>query len=423
MGFDENFLKHEINRTCPDYTVYFPSVDGSKDDHGNEHLHVFRAKDGSLCALWTMSRQEGAFSQRPVFAKSFDGGRSWSEPWCLLKDPIDPATGKNMGSWAAPAISRSGRIYIFYNKHTGLFRSHQRGLMAILYSDDAGKTWSDEYITSLPRSIRDSEDPTAPADWVIWQQANRLQDGTVIFGYTRGWLAADSPVSPHKVYPEHPCSCEFFIIENIDDDPDPAELRLTFTAQNENGLCAPLRCFDGKLASSGEEPAVCELPDGRLFCVMRTGEGHVWYSVSADSGFTWSKAEMLRYKDGGAGIEHPMSPSPMFRISKNEYLLFVHGHDGFYGQEFQQINNNWRNPLLMLKGEFRPDAEQPVWFSQGVEIMNNNDIAITRKDLAIYGDMTIENGEIVLWYPDRKFFLLGRKISRSLIDTLTVDQW
>lgn len=419
---EEAFLHQEIGRTKPDYIVYAPSTSGAKEDHGNEHLHVFRGRDGALCALWTMSRFEGTFSQRPVFAKSYNGGLTWSEPKCLLKDPIDPESGKNMGSWAAPAISKSGRIYVFYNKHTGIVPSHQRGLMAIFYSDDAGETWSDEYVTTLPRSIHDPADPAEPSDWVMWQTATRLADGAVLFGYTRGWIGPDAPASPHGVYPEHPCSCEFFRIENLDDDPEPAELRLTFTAQNEEGLCAPLRCFADGRRVSGEEPAVCELPDGRLFCVMRTGEGHIWYSVSEDAGRTWQQAEMLRYRDGGEGIEHPLSPAPMFRISGDEYVLFSHGHDGFFGQEYPQTDRNWRNPVLLHKGEFRPGAKQPVWFSQGVEFMNNQDTSIVRKDLSLYADLTMENGEAVLWYPDRKFFLLGKKISRELLDTLTVPE-
>lgn len=420
MQFEEQFLRNEIKRTNPDYVVYAPACTESQDDHGNEHLHVFRAKDGCLCALWTMSQLEGTPSQRPMFSKSLNGGLTWSTPKCLLKDPIDPETGKNMGSWAAPAISKSGRIYVIYNKHPGTTRSHQRGAMAILYSDDAGETWSDEYITNVPKSIYDSIDPNEPQDWVIWQTANRLKNGKVIFGYTRCWNNPGAPIRVHGVYPEHPCSCEFFRIDNIDDDPEPKDLHFTFTAQNEDGLCAPLHCYDDGRCSSGEEPAICELPDGRLFCVMRTGEGHVWYSVSEDDGTTWRKAEMLRYSDDGEGIKHPLSPCPMFCIGNGEYVLFTHGHDGFFGQDFPQTNCNWRNPVVLLKGEYRPNAHQPVWFSQPVEIMNNGDVAITRKDLALYADMTIEDGEPVLWYPERKFFLLGKKIPRTLLATTQV---
>ena len=74
MPFDESFLRREINRFPHDFVIYAPAADDEHNDHGNEHLHVFRAKDGNLCALWTMSKFEGTFTQRPVFSKSRNGG-------------------------------------------------------------------------------------------------------------------------------------------------------------------------------------------------------------------------------------------------------------------------------------------------------------------------------------------------------------
>ena len=74
-------------------------------------------------------------------------------------------------------------------------------------------------------------------------------------------------------------------------------------------------------------------------------------------------------------------------------MLFIHGHDGFFGGDFPNTKGNWRNPVLLLKGEFRPDAHQPIWFSTPVEFMNNGGVALERMDLALYADMTIEDGE------------------------------
>jgi len=41
----------------------------------------------------------------------------------------------------------------------------------------------------------------------------------------------------------------------------------------------------------------------------------------------------------------------------------------------------------------------PLGFGQG------------RADLAMYASFTIRKGSQVLWYPDRKFFLLGQRIT------------
>lgn len=421
MPFDESFLRREINRFPHDFVIYAPAADDEHNDHGNEHLHVFRAKDGNLCALWTMSKFEGTFTQRPVFSKSRNGGLTWSDPVCLLRDPINAENGKNMGSWATVAISKSGKMYVIYAKHLGNTWTHESGVLTVIASDDAGESWSEEAQFLLPVSKYDLGTDDQPPRGFPWQRANRLANGTVLLAYSHYWIAPWVPKSPNNVWVEHPCSCELIRFDNIDDDPDPADLKLSFLAQGDHTITAPLRDYPDQFCS--EEPAICELPDGRLFMVMRTAEGHVWYTVSEDSGETWRKTEMLRYYDDGPGVEHPLSPCPMFRISDNEFVLFTHNNDGFFGEKAPQVTGNWRNPLFILKGEFRKDAHQPVWFSQPVEFMNNENAELARKDLAMYCDMTIEeDGTPILWFPDRKFFLLGRKLSRELLDSMTVPE-
>lgn len=410
---DPVFLAKELQRTKPDYVVFTPHAEAKYDDHGNEHFHVFRLKDGALGALWTMSRHEGTFTQRPVFAKSRDDGKTWSEPKCILRDPIDPETGKNMGSWSAAAISKSGRIYVLYLKHLGDCSDHERGELAIQYSDDAGETWSADTIRTLPRSFCDPE-PPASIGMFPWQNAYRLSNGDVVMAMSHYWKN-DAYRPKGKGWPEHQCDCEFLRFDNIDEDPAPADLKFTFLAKDDKGLRAPLFTAPTEYFC-GEEPALVVLPDGRLFCVFRNTEGHVWYSVSDDFGKTWRPSEMLRYSDHGEGVRHPLAPSPMYRISKNEYVLLTNNHDGRRGDVKPHIDWNWRSPLYILKGEYRPEAHQPIWFSQPKELMNNGDVTITRKDLAMYADLTVEKDGPVLWYPDRKFFLLGRRLSPVLAD-------
>ena len=420
MTFTEDFLFHEIKRTHPDYVVYVPNCDDTHDDHGNEHFHVFRTKDGNLAALWTMSAQEATHTQRPVFSRSFNGGLTWTEPKCILHDPIDPETGKNMGSWAAAAVSKSGRIYVYYAKHLGDGTDHECGVMVFTYSDDCGETWSKEVVRKekrYPGYDLDGED--AAISLFPWQNGYRLSNGSVLMLVSHNWKHPNANPEPKKWWPEHACGCEILRFDNIDDDPEPENLVISRFAANEKSLNAPFRTDPSRRC--GEEPALAELPDGRLFCVFRTCEGHVWYSVSEDHGETWRECEMLRYRDNGEGVEHPLSPCPMFRISDNQYVLFTHNNDGFFGQtDRPKTDGNWRNPLFVLKGEFRPDAHQPIWFSQPVEFMNNGDVALTRKDLAMYASLTVENGTPVFWYPDRKFFLLGKRLEKAFLDTLSV---
>ena len=53
--------------------------------------------------------------------------------------------------------------------------------------------------------------------------------------------------------------------------------------------------------------------------------------------------------------------------------------------------------------------------------MDHGGVPILRGDLAMYASVTRgDDGGLVLWYPDRKFFLLGKKITRGLLAGMAV---
>lgn len=43
-----------------------------------------------------------------------------------------------------------------------------------------------------------------------------------------------------------------------------------------------------------------------------------------------------------------------------------------------------------------------------------------RSDLAMYASVTYSEGTPVLWHPERKYFLLGKRISREFLNALAV---
>ena len=73
-----------------------------------------------------------------------------------------------------------------------------------------------------------------------------------------------------------------------------------------------------------------------------------------------------------------------------------------------------------MRGLFRPGARQPIWFSDPQFFMDNGGVSILRPDLAMYSSATRTDEGVMLWYPDRKFFLLGREIKRAWLSTLPV---
>lgn len=398
-------LDAEIKRTNPDYIVFRPTNEDPKAGNtGNEHFLVFECANNTLGAVWTQSTQEGADNQKLVFARSGDNGKTWYSP-VTIAGP--------MASWGFPMVAKSGRIYVLYNKHIGVndLFTHTTGLMAGIYSDDHGKSWSSEQIIEMRRSKWDNPDPNIPANWIVWQKPQRLSEGKYFVGFTR-WVSPEKRNPPPiESWIAAEAVVEFMRFENIDDNPQPKDIDITFIATDDNALRVGFP--DHPEVSVVQEPSIVKLPDDRLFCVMRTSTGNPYYSISADAGFSWSEPEILRYSDNGSPLLQPLSPCPVYQISKDKYILLFHNNNGYFEQWTPTDTMYNRHPVYMATGTFCPSAKQPVQFAEETELMDNQGVEIgpgRRADLAMYSSTTaIENG-LILWYPERKFFLLGKKI-------------
>ena len=412
-------IASELQRTNPDYVVYVPkSEDGSTGDTGNEHFQVFDGPDGSLMAVWTQSTYEGQPDQHIAFARSDDAGKTWTPPRTLAGP--DPQTGVGMSSWEFPLVSKSGRIYVGFNRHVGVndVFSHTTGVMVFVYSDDNGVTWSGEQTVPMPKSKWDNPDPAIPGNWIIWQKPLRLSEEKHLSGFTRWTSPAVRPPAPIKVWWANASTVEFMRFENIDDDPEPRDIEIRYSAADDDAIQVGMSDYPD--VSVVQEPALVRLPDGRLFCTTRTAARHPYWTVSSDEGVTWSAPEPLRYRDGAAGLLHPCSPCPIYEIRPGEYFFLFHNHDGHFGSFGPMQSGHHRRPIYLVRGEFRPDAHQPVWFSEPKFLMDNGGIAIGykggRAGLAMYASVTYEDdGVPVLWYPDRKFFLLGKRITPDFL--------
>ncbi len=412
-----------LRSTRPDYVVFVPQVtDAGVSDTGNEHFLVFDGPNRSLMAVWTQSSHEGEPDQHIVFSRSEDEGKSWSKPR-VIAGPAR-AGQEPIASWAFPLVSKRGRIYVLYSRHVGKFDTffHTTGRMEGIYSDDNGRTWSAPETVAMPRTPRDNPDSSFPANWICWQKPARLtRDGRYLAGFTR-WTSKAVKKNPTKSWISHDSVTEFMRFDNVDQHPRVGELRITWLPEGGRPLTVP---FPGYPETSVcQEPALVKLPDQRLFCVVRTSAGSPYWSVSGDDGRTWSTPEPLRRRDGGELLKQPLSPAPLFDLAgdaagSGRYALFLHGHDGHY-QGFGPTDTSFhRRPIQLLRGRFQPQAKQPVWFDAPEFFMDHDGVPLGgpekrgRLDLALYSSLTYRQGQAVLWYPDRKFFLLGKKISTA----------
>lgn len=410
----------QLKRTHPDFVVFVPEVAGDRvSDTGNEHFLVFDGPDGSLMAVWTQSTTEGQPDQHIVFVQSRDEGLTWSRPR-IIAGPAKAGQGL-MASWGFPLVSRSGRIYVLYSQHVGKFDTfpHTTGRLDGIWSDDNGQTWSAPQTVPQPRTIRDNPDPSFPGNWICWQKPLRLaQEGRYLAGVTR-WTSRAVRENPTRSWTSHDSVVEFIRFENIDQNPEVRAIQLTWLAAGDKAISVP---FPGHPeVSACQEPSIVKLPDGRLFCVMRTSAGSPFWTMSDDSGQTWSPAERLLRHDGGEPLRHPLSPCPIYDMGGNasgsgRYALFIHNHDGHY-QGFGPADTSYhRRPVYLVPGRYQAGARQPVWFDEPRFFMDHDGVGLGapgtagRFDLALYASFTLRGGKAVLWYPDRKFFLLGREI-------------
>jgi hypothetical protein len=206
---------------------------------------------------------------------------------------------------------------------------------------------------------------------------------------------------------------EFMRFVNVDEDPEPDELQIRYLASNNNALRVPL--VGHPEASVAQEPSLVELPDGRLFCVMRTTTGSPYWTVSDSGGETWSQPAPLCEYDDGPRLLHPCSPCPIYPMEDGRYVLFHHNHDGHF-ESWGPRDTSWhRRPIYIRYGAFKRNAGQPVHFSEPQFFMDNGGTPLGygagRTDLALYASTTRVGDVPVLWYPDRKYFLLGKRIT------------
>ena len=385
-------FSQDVHTTNPDFIVYIPKVKPEElGDCYNDHFQVFEGGDGNLFATVCQATLEGALDQHVAFFKSEDGGKSWSGPRVLV-GPKTTNSDVPIASWGFALTSKSGRIYIIYNQYqegkTSTNRQHT-GLMTGIYSDDFGATWSEPQLIPQPRTSNDSSDLTIPPEWVVWQRPLRLgKDGRYLVGVTR--YAAPEHHSKFRT------ASEFIRFENVDDDPEPKDIIARWFMTDDNVLRKGAYC---------EEPSIVKLPDGRLFALLRTGIGSPCWTVSSDEGETWSQPEILLDRDGGVPFEHPLSPCPIYDWKGCEegsgfYFAFIHNK---YNKD---DSNPWQNrgPLYLIPGTFQAGAKQPIWFGKPKLFADRP------SGNSFYTSVTRINGKTVLWYPDQKFYLLGRYV-------------
>jgi hypothetical protein len=425
-------LERELRRSKPDYICYVPGHwDGSTRDGLNEHFLVFDGPDGSMMAVWTQSDIGSGLpntnqKNRIVFSRSTDDGVTWQKPVRVV-GPKSHDAPEYMASWGFPMVSKRGRIYVIYNQNTGSrgWVEMHTGKMAGVYSDDNGRTWSRGQFIEMPASPYDDPEGKIPGEWIVWQIPMRDRKGGYLVGYTHWFHPARCRMQKVEAWTQHESTVEFMRFTNVDDNPEPRDLKVRYHAWGDKALRVPY--YRDPLMTVAQEPSIVRLPDQSLFCVMRTNSGYIWYSTSKDDGENWCSPRPLLREDFGLPILQPVSCCPIYRLADGRYVLLHHNNRGAYTEKPEAT---WgpRRPAFIALGEFRPGKDQPVWFSESKQLMDNDDVGVDgdpksrQKNIGVYTSFTTRKGDNVLWYPERKFFLLGKKITPEFLADLKVPR-
>lgn len=183
---------------------------------------------------------------------------------------------------------------------------------------------------------------------------------------------------------------DFLRFENLDADPDCGDLEITLLTPDEQSLRFPIAGHPER--SLVQEPSIVELPDGRLFAVMRSVSGHPVCAQSRDGGEHWSRPEILTYGDGLPPLAHPLSPCPCYRLNETEYLLFFHNHGADFGP-WRNHDGRGRRPIYLSLGRFAPGDGQPLRFSAPISLMDSDNVELNRRsDLALYSSFEEVDG-------------------------------
>jgi len=400
-------------RTNPDFPIYIPTGD---NDGTNQMTIAAETPDGTWLSTATLSSTEGAADQRVAVFRSTDRGQSWSEP--IVLDQQTAGNG-HRASWAVPFVvpdngsPAAGRTYVFYNKNTGSDNGYLReditGEMRYKWSDDNGQTWHGGD-TALPVDMgqfhtNDSPDPS----WIGVWKPTITQQNNVLFPFARyrnigagggnngnGWETETT----------------FQRFDNILTEGDPTQLQTTTLPSSGPGL----RVGQPGGGVFSKEPAMVELSDGRLFTTLRTKTDALYWSVSENQGQSWSDPRPLRYQDGGEIVQHPNAPAPMTKLEDGSIVLM------YYNQP-QSSTFGPRDPAYITIGQEDLDGGQPVEFGDPKKFMDINGekpdpaqgTPTSYAQAAAYSSFLESQNELYLFYPDSKYYLLGKKVQQQFL--------
>src|SRR3954471_9961496 len=362
------------NESAPDWRNIVTGSEIPRENYSDQP-YVVITKDGNwLCVLTTGGGKEGAPAQHIISTISSDRGKTWSTPV-----DIEPSNGPE-ASWVMPLAVPGGRVYAFYtynsenlrlveksNSPTYAKRVDTLGQYAFKYSDDYGRTWSNERYYIPMRLMRiDRENAYGGKLLYFWGVGKPIitRHGAM-FGFAKVGKWGD----PGGMVTSQGC---FMFSPNILSERDPNKVKWTLLPEGDEGLRAP----KGPVS---DEANLVELSDGSLYATYRTIDGFNCHAYSRDVGKTWTPPAYATYTPNGRRIKHPRAANFVKKFSNGKYLLWYHNHGG--------------ESVLTGKWQYYTNRN-PAWVTGGVE--KNGYIYWSQPEILLYH----QDPDVRMSYPD-----------------------
>ncbi len=285
----------------------------SENNPRNGEGSMARLDDGRIMYAYTeyvgKSREDHA-TARIAVCYSSDEGETWTKPEVLFEKPEDA-----LNIMAVSLIKlANGELGIKYSRKDPIKNAKgelETGFATCMpfyrYSNDDGKTWSEEIACS-----------NVPGYFcTVNHRLIQLKSGRILFTMSR-----QADMETQK-----------FTSGSI-----------VFIYSDDNGRTWDFLCDDIRSPYEDEvglqEPGVFEMEDGTLWMYCRTGYGHQWQSFSSDGGKTWS-IPMPNWK-----FTSPNSPMTISKVK--DYVLAIYNPQPYSPVNLRAKNSGWprRTPLL-----------------------------------------------------------------------------
>ncbi|MEQ8681179.1 MAG: exo-alpha-sialidase, partial [Cyclobacteriaceae bacterium] len=213
------------------------------------------------------------------------------------------------------------------------YRVDSQGYFVFKYSDDHGKTWSENRYTIPVREFEIDRNNAYGGDirffWNVGRAFQHHRKGYVplhkVGGFGKGFFTSNEGV--------------LLMSPNILHEDNPNKIKWQTLPDGDIGLRTPP---GGGPISAEQNFSV--LSDGSFYVVYRSVDGHPVNSYSRDEGHTWEPPKYQTYANGKL-MKHPRAANFAWKCSNGKYLYWFHNHGG---RSY--------------------DDRNPVWISGGMEV-------------------------------------------------------